>query len=450
MAKKLGDILLDSKLITPDQLDEATEIQCLYGGKLGTSLIELGAIDEDTLGHVLSKLLRLPYFKPSLLMDVSPDIISLVPRNLALKHLAVPCKLQGKRLFLAMSEPRDLSAIDDLSFHLGYSIAPVVVPELRLALALNKFYKRKLSPRFISLGKQLLSGGPQSRTDAASRDTGTADAISGLQEYKADVLEEGAVRDVEDLETILDIEDILVEPVEEDAVDQGKSWPTLDTDLGGTESLSDEEYKELTTPSTLLSQDYEPAPAAVQPLPEPDATAAETAPEPEEIEIPVGPQEYHWFCEQLAKAEGRDDIASCLISYVAQEFRAGGILMIKGDQAMGWQATVGQQPVADFDRFHVALDQPSVLLTVAGSQNYYMGPLPETVHNILLASNFGDDIPETVLLVPLLLRGRLVSILYVQDQLGKLSANLADLQRLASKSSMAFEMLVLKNKILMV
>lgn len=445
MAKKLGDILLDSKLITPDQLDEATEIQCLYGGKLGTSLIELGAIDEDTLGHVLSKLLRLPYFKPSLLMEVSPDIISLVSRQLALKHLAVPCKLQGKRLFLAMAEPRDLSAIDDLSFHLGYSIAPVVVPELRLALALNKFYKRKLSPRFISLGKQLLAGAPQSRTDTQSRNTGANDEISGLQEYKADVLEEDAVRNVEDLETILDIEDILVEPVEEETVQPEQAWPTLDADLGGTASLSDEEYKKLTTPSAAVSQEIEPTPAPQQPAPEP-----EPEPEPEEIEIPIAPRDFQGFCELLAKAEDRDDIASCLISYVGQEFSAGGIMMIKGDQAMGWQATIGTQPVADFDRFHVSLDQPSVLLTVAESQNYYMGPLPETVHNILLASNFGEDIPETVLLVPLLLRGRLVSVLYVQDQIGTMSAKLADLQRLASKSSMAFEMLVLKNKILMV
>jgi hypothetical protein len=116
---------------------------------------------------------------------------------------------------------------------------------------------------------------------------------------------------------------------------------------------------------------------------------------------------------------------------------------------MGWQAMAGGKPVADFDRFHVALDQPSVLLTVAQSKTCYLGSLPETVQNIMLVDNFGPDIPETVLLVPLLLRGRLVSILYVQDNVATMSDKLAELQRLVGKSAMAFEMLVLKNKILM-
>ena len=138
-----------------------------------------------------------------------------------------------------------------------------------------------------------------------------------------------------------------------------------------------------------------------------------------------------------------------LIGYLSQEFGAGGILMIKGDQAMGWKAMIGTKPVEDFDRFHVTLDQPSVMLTVAESKTYYLGPINETVQNILLMSNFGPDIPETVLLIPLLLRGRLVSILYVQDEVNVISGKLAELQRLVSKASMAFEMLVLKNKILM-
>ena len=128
MVQRLGEILIEKSLITPDQLEEATEIQCLYGGRLGTSLIELGAVDEDTLTHVLSKVHHLTYFKPSLLMDVPAEILSLVPNKMALKHMVVPCKLQGKRLFLAMTDPSDLSAIDDLSFHLGFSIVPVVVP----------------------------------------------------------------------------------------------------------------------------------------------------------------------------------------------------------------------------------------------------------------------------------------------------------------------------------
>ncbi|HKJ05288.1 MAG TPA: hypothetical protein VJ974_06815 [Geopsychrobacteraceae bacterium] len=432
MAKKLGEILLERELITTEQLEEATEIQCLYGGKLGTGLIELGAIDEDTLGLVLSKSFHLPYFKPVLLMEIPPDILALVPRQLALKHMVLPCKLQGKRLFLAMSDPNDLSAIDDLSFHLGYSIAPVVVPELRLALALNKYHKRKLSPRFINLGKQLMSGAAQARTDAEARKTEGDEPISGLQEFRENVLEKDAVQNIEDLDEVLDVEDIL--EVEEEETAENEFWPTLGDENNSAESPSDSEYHELTT----LGETSAPVPE--------EGAAPESEPESEQE---TGPRAVQSFCEQLIKADDRDDIATCLIAYLAQEFSAGGILMVKGDQVMGWQATIGAQRVQDFDRFHVSLDQPSVLLTVAQSKTYYLGPIPETVQNIMLLDNFGSDLPETVLLVPLLLRGRLVSILYVQDDIAAISDKLAELQRLVDKSSMAFEMLVLKNKILM-
>lgn len=442
MVKKLGEILIERNLITPDQLDEATEIQCLYGGRLGTSLIELGAVDEDMLTHVLSKANHLAYFKPSLLMEVPADILALVPTKLALQHMVVPCKLQGKRLFLAMTDPSDLSSIDDLSFHLGYNIVPVVVPELRLALALNKFYKRKLSPRFISLGKQLMAGAPQARTDAEAVKTDADGSISGLQEYKENILEEGAVQNVEDLEDILEVEDIL--ELEEDSILEDESWPMLGEEPTAGE-LPGSDYHELASLGETAEPEPESEPLPI-PIPEPD-------PEPEQSkEDPAAaaePREFQSFCEQLTKSEDRDDIATCLISYLGQEFSAGGILMIKGDQAMGWQAMIGTKPVEDFDRFHVTLDQPSVMLTVAESKTYYLGPIPETVQNILLMSNFGLDIPETVLLVPLLLRGRLVSILHVQDSVSTISSKLAELQRLVSKSAMAFEMLVLKHKILM-
>ncbi|PLX92633.1 MAG: hypothetical protein C0619_05365 [Desulfuromonas sp.] len=456
MAKRLGEILIEKNLITIEQLEEATEIQCLYGGRLGTGLIELGAIDEDTLGLVLSEIHRLTYFKPSLLMDIPAELIELVPRQLALKHLVVPCKLEGKRLLLAMSNPSDLSAIDDLAFNLGYRVVPVVVPELRLFLALNKYYRRKLSPRLISLGRQLMSGGPRKRTDAEAVGP-AANAPLGLQDYKEEVLSEDAVRNVDELEEVLDIEDLLVE--DEEPAQGSEQWPELDgSSLSG--GLSDAEYHQLASlaePETEAADAPSPAAEAdsIEELEELDIIEEiepEEEPVPEEDseeERPAGPLEFSAFCEQLIRAEDRDDIATCLIRYLAQEFEAGGILMTKGGEVMGWRGTLGSVPIPEFERFHVSLDQPSVLLTVAESKSYYLGPLPDTEQNNQLMNHFGTERPATVLLIPLLLRGRLVSILYIQDNVDTISDKLAELQRLVSKSSMAFEMLVLKNKILM-
>ena len=220
-------------------------------------------------------------------------------------------------------------------------------------------------------------------------------------------------------------------------------WSMLSAEDNSTDAREKSKYHDLALGETIESEIESEPGLQSEPI-----AVAESETEPAVAE-PDGPRELSSFFEQLTKSEARDDIASCLISYLGQEFSAGGILMVKGDQATGWQATIGGKPVADFDHFHTTLDQPSVLLTVAQTKSYYLGPIAETVQNIMLVDNFGPDLPETVLLVPLLLRGRLVSILYVQDKVSLISEKLAELQSMVSKGSVALEILVLKNKIFM-
>ncbi|WP_321391692.1 hypothetical protein [uncultured Desulfuromusa sp.] len=152
---RLGDCLLAEGLLNRQQLDEAIEYQCIYGGKLGTSLIELALITEEQLSRVLSRELKLHYIKPELLMEVATPILKLIPKEIALKHKIVPYHKDGKKLYVAMKDITDLAHIDNLSFQLDHVIIPLAIPEVRLMLALKKHYGLILSPRFETLAGQI-------------------------------------------------------------------------------------------------------------------------------------------------------------------------------------------------------------------------------------------------------------------------------------------------------
>lgn len=148
MAITLLDMLLNAGLINRDQFEEALRNRVLYGGKIGTSLIELGYINEEDLARFLSRKLEVPYVDPDQLLHIPAETIGLLPRELALKYGAIPLSLEKKRLSLVMADPADLLAIDEISFITGYSIRPLITPEVRLVQALGIYYQTTVDFRY--------------------------------------------------------------------------------------------------------------------------------------------------------------------------------------------------------------------------------------------------------------------------------------------------------------
>ncbi len=409
MSQRLGDLLITEKLLTSSQLEEAIEAQCLYGGRLGTSIVELGFLSEEEIARTLSRNLRLPYIEPKLLMKIPIEVINLVSQKLACKHQVIPCRLEKKRLYLAMADPTNLTIIDALAFRLGFIIVPVVVPEIRLMLALQKYYQLELSIRFQSLSHKLASRKGKKNNLPAP-------------EKKA----EESLPDVAD-EDILDID-----------TENEENWPLL----GETESLdmlSDNEYQELINLPDHLKISIEDNNLAAGT--DPQATV-----EIQKMHI----KEQHpfaLFCKQLNSAENRDDIANAVIDYMAPTNCDVALLMIKDGDAIGWKGASGGEFLLNFEQLQIPLNQPSVLQTVAESKSYYLGPLPKEINNILLSSRFNHIHPKAVLLIPLMLRGRLVCMLYLQNFSEDIQTQLPEYQKLITKVIMAFEMLILKNKI---
>jgi hypothetical protein len=133
----LGRVLRDRGVITERQLQEAIQHQVLYGGRLGTSLHELGFITEERLTDALARAKGVPAAD---LRAVQPEALALVPKKLAQRFKVFPCRLRGRTLFLAMVDPGDHAAVAQIGFTLGCIVRPLVVPEFRMVQLLRDHY----------------------------------------------------------------------------------------------------------------------------------------------------------------------------------------------------------------------------------------------------------------------------------------------------------------------
>ena len=139
MSSRLGEILVKENLITADQLKQAMAHQRQNGGRLGTALMKLGFVSDDEITEVLSR----QYGVPSINLkyyEVDPAVIKLIPQDTAVRYQIVPLSRVGSTLTIAMIDPTNVFAMDDIKFMTGFNVEPVVASETSVNEAITKFY----------------------------------------------------------------------------------------------------------------------------------------------------------------------------------------------------------------------------------------------------------------------------------------------------------------------
>jgi hypothetical protein len=137
--KKLGDMLKDAGIIDDFQLQSALAHQRSWGGKLGAILIEMDFVKEEQLAGVISDILRIPYV--NLFEPVVPQaVITLIKPEIAKKYHVMPAKKEGGALVLAMLDPLDIEAMDEVRFITGLNIKPALALESEIKDAIRKYY----------------------------------------------------------------------------------------------------------------------------------------------------------------------------------------------------------------------------------------------------------------------------------------------------------------------
>ena len=355
MALTLLEMISDAGLITRNQFEEALLNRVVYGGKVGTSLIELDLIDEETLARFLSRKLAVPYVHPDQLIDIPEEVIKLVPKGLALKYKVVPLRFENKRLSLAMADPSDLRAVDEIAFITDFIIKPLIAPELRLIQALNNFYGYEINERYQHILEKMVDW-------------------------------QGSAAEAEEAQRVHD------EHIDESALEEA-----------------------------ILVEE----------------------------EAPVDPYSMTGISDALANARTREEIGDILLGYLGHVFDRGALFVVRGNSVLGWRAIKGQEELKDFSQFSLGLEESSVVKTVVEERSPYLGGISNKGVDAELIKGMGGDPPHTMLLMPMQLAGRVVNVLYVDGGVKNLGERMNELNRLVRKTTLAFEILIRREKILM-
>lgn len=142
MAVRLGELLLREKRVTPVQLQEALNYQRLNGGRLGSSLVKLGILAEDDIAAAISRQVGVPAINLRE-FDLDPAIVRLVSSESATKYNVLPVARTGTTLTLAMADPTNVFAMDDIKFMTGLHVEPVVASETAIREAIAKHFSAK-------------------------------------------------------------------------------------------------------------------------------------------------------------------------------------------------------------------------------------------------------------------------------------------------------------------
>ncbi len=190
MPVRIGELLLKEKRITPEQLQQALNHQKANGGKLGFNLVKMGFVKDEEITALLSK----QYGVPSINLtqfEIDAAVIKLIPAETAQKYQIVPLSRSGATLTIAMTDPTNVFAMDDIKFMTGYNVEPVVASETAVIEAIQKYYPG--SGKGAVAANAAVGGGGPSALEMATK---------GLEEMQSLDSDAGDVEVLEDLQEI--------------------------------------------------------------------------------------------------------------------------------------------------------------------------------------------------------------------------------------------------------
>jgi type IV pilus assembly protein PilB len=200
MPVRIGELLLKEKRITADQLQQALNHQKANGGKLGFNLVKLGFVKDEEITALLSK----QYGVPSINLaqfEIDPAVIKLIPADTAQKYQIVPLSRAGATLTIAMTDPTNVFAMDDIKFMTGYNVEPVVASETAVIEAIQRYYPVVKGGAAKSSGSKSTAASPSAAASGPAGPSALEMASKGLEELQQ-LEEAGDVEVLEELEEI--------------------------------------------------------------------------------------------------------------------------------------------------------------------------------------------------------------------------------------------------------
>jgi hypothetical protein len=393
--ERLGDLLIRKGLISAEQLDQAVQCQVIFGGRLGTNLLELGHLGEEELSEALGQKCRVPAVPREELEEIPSRVIALVPPELARRCQAVPLRLVGHVLHTAMLDPADPAPLKVLASATGKAIGPAVALEVYLRWALDRYYGIKREARFINL----------ERTLALSREMAAQPVPSGLS-FGARLTPAAQAKPLGPGDTFWagsqNIPLFAVDPLLPD--------PQSITQMeGAPKSLDDfwERVGRTSHPHHLLPMVF----------------------------------------RQLEQARDRDAIAEIILDFGQRILPRVALFFIKAGLVFGWDGRGERLSREQVSGIMIPLDRPSLFRTVVETAAVSLGPVPDSPFNRRFLAAIGNPRSAVAVLIPVSLAERVVTILYGDMGWSNLPVpDLTDLHAVLAEAQKAFSRLIVQSR----
>src|SRR6202521_4285387 len=527
---KLGQLLVARGWITVQQLTRALQTQNSVGGRVGTCLLEMEVLGEDLLARSLSEQLGVPAAVIEDLRGIPEEVLRLIPEKLARRCRAIPFRVAGGRLDIAMQDPRNLVCQDEIAFACGRRVKVHVLHELRIYEALQRYYREEYPSRYSLLLDRLnrarymwgaKDGGPrpppgtpeaqaaqraaaappQSKTPAPGRAGGATGAFAA-NPYSAEIRAEAL--------SALPAEDLLAEtprfqppplpepsfpplprrrslfrsrgtaasapppaaagevPRETPATGPGgapelTAMPALQTGAGAGGANAAPGGAQLLPPLEELDLRGEPPRRQREQRREPGAVPHDKVAITEEERAELGlaeappaapaesPREAPATLKEveraLAATTDSEEVGRLLLGFLAQSFRRVALFQASRDQVTAWMASGDGIDQEAFGRYAVSFKQPSVFLNLRQGSGIHIGLLPPMATHRELALCWGGGLPRDCVVLPVRLRDRLVTVVYMDGgSRGLGGIDLEQMHRLTAATAAAFERCILSKK----
>jgi Type II secretion system (T2SS), protein E, N-terminal domain len=386
---RIGEILIREGHLTQDGLEEALDWQVLYGGRLGTNLLELKLVEEEQVARALGKQLSCEVAWGEL--QPQHDVIPLLPKHLADRDEMVPWKMEKRRLKVLCTEI-NLEKMDQLGYKVGRTCLPVIAPEFRIFQLLRANYGATRQMRALDFGIVPTEGREERRRRKQKQERAP-------EQLGAELIDETAFNDIYN------------------RVVQGKA----PTPPRGTAPVT--EAAQAAPPAAdmleALPEDAILGELSAEPAPAPPAAARAAAaweepppaPAPKVDDAPID------FKEALRLLEGVSDrkaIAHLVLRASLSKARRALLLQVQGGVALGWDG-LGEGLEQAAQIVAIPLSAPSAFQLVVKTRSHFLGPLQKTPLNIRFLAQLGKKVPLSSMIVPILHRGRVSHLLYLDN-----------------------------------
>jgi hypothetical protein len=444
---KLGQLLVARGWITVQQLNRALQNQSVVGSRVGTCLLEMEAISEENLLKGLSEHFGVPAVSLDDLRGIPEEVLALVPDKIARRCRAVPFRVVGSRLDVAMMDPRNLAAQDEIAFASGKRVNVHVAHELRILEALERCYREETSSRLSLLAERLNRARyfwERDKPAELESPAGSLDSVTNMTPL-GPRLEAASPRRPSPAAPPA--------PVPAAAAPAATARPAPPRPSIQTVTMTEEERAALGRPQPA-AKPAAPPPAAPRPVapvaPLAPATPAARAPEetrpmalPQPASLP-SPPSVEEVEAALARTFDREEVARIILGFVARSYGRAALFQVAKERVSAWMGQ-GEMDLPIFQKFSVGFDQPSLFLNLRQGSSLYIGPLPPMPAHRELARAWGGELPRDCILLPVRVKDRLVAILYADGGL-KSGIGLPQLQAVAAAAGAALERCILHRK----